>query len=288
MDTANEQMLNTYINSRPSVLTKTTISNYVSLVKRVQNIMPKSKSIQEHTIQEIISALYKSTMPSSMVAKFLLIYKQFVDEVGASVIDKHLIKLSKETTEHIKTRTKNQLDKSEVKYKDLLELLEKLTGEDYLMLYLLTKYGVRNKDLVAIYTDDKELINQVLNGVVRQNIFYFLDDKLYYSRSNYKTFDNYGTITIHIKDDKFITILKTIKEIGDDIFVKKNGNSFGEAEIHNLIKRRLNKHLEKSNLSEGLIYKMIVEHFKGDDAKLLKISKTRGHMSATQENNYTE
>lgn len=288
MDAKNEQMLQTYINSRPSVLSKTTISNYASLIKRVEKIMPKSPSIQDQSIQEIISALSKSTIPSSMSAKFLLIYKYFADEVEASIIEKHLIKLSKETTEHIKTRTKNQLEKSDVNYKDLLKLLNKLDGEDYLMLYLLIKYGVRNKDLIAIYTDDEELINQVLSGEVKQNIFYFKGDKLYYSRSNYKTFDRYGTITINIKDDKFIRILKTIKDIGDDIFVKKNGNTFDETEVHNLIKRRLNKHLKNSNLSEGLIYKMIVEHFKNDDAKLLKISKTRGHMSATQENNYTE
>ena len=84
----------------------------------------------------------------------------------------NLIKNKKVIDIDTKERTKTQTKETLVSYQDLVSLLKKLNGMDYMLLYLLTEYGVRNMDLIIDYTNDKNVINGVEKGNIEKPLQY--------------------------------------------------------------------------------------------------------------------
>lgn len=178
-------------------------------------------------------------------------------------------------------KTKEDLEKNEITYDDLNDMLDNATGQDYLALYILINYNVRNNDLIikmtSSYIDDKN------------NIIYFDgDDKAIYIRRNYKTSERYGEKKHIIKDKKFLSILKEIKE-GEFILQSKNNKPYEQGEISNFIKFMSNRYIKGAKLNQQLIYKIIVRHYedKNDNNKLKSIANNRGHTRDTQETSYS-
>ena len=285
LNTANQKLLKSYIDKRE--LKQNTINNYNFIFTKIQNALSKP-NITDNTIQGLVKELSKSKLPITTINKFYSIYKNIIDKEDASLIELELIKNKNVVDKQTKERTKTQTKEGIVSYQDLLDLLEKVEGSDYLLLYLLLKYGVRNKDLIIDFTNDKNVINGVEKGNIEKNIMYFKNNKLFYTRNDYKTKDKYGVLKYEIKDKKFKSLIKEL-EYDNFIFEDRNGLPFDTSTIGNYIKRTFNKYIENSDLSESKIYKLMIDKLTllNDKERIIELSKSRGHNLLTQDKYYS-
>lgn len=285
LNTANQKLLKSYIDTRE--LKQNTINNYNFIFTKIQNALSKP-NITDNTIQGLVKQLNKSKLPITTINKFYSIYKNIIDKEDTALLELELIKNKNVVDKQTKQRTKNQTKESIVSYQDLLDLLEKIEGSDYLLLYLLLKYGVRNKDLIIDYTNDKNVINGVEKGNIEKNIMYFKNNKLFYTRNDYKTKDKYGVLKYEIKDKKFKSLIKEL-EYDNFIFEDRNGKPFDETTLGNHIKRTFNKYIENSELSESKIYKLMIDTLTilNDKERIIELSKSRGHTLEVQDKYYT-
>ena len=170
-----------------------------------------------------------------------------------------------------------------------MDLLEQSKDRDYLILYLLINFNTRNKDLIALYTNNKKRILHVLNQECTDNILYFQDNgKLMYIRGDYKTVRRYG-IQGHIIDDPYFISLIKKKSNNTYLLNNRNNKPYTANEINKLLKSIGNKYIKDSNLNQQLIYKIIVDHFEklNDNQNLKLIANNRGHQRETQEGYYS-
>lgn len=293
------KLLQEYRTYRPKPIQDKTFNNYIYVFETIEKEIKADLSNIE--IQKLIKLLRKADITTAIKLKFISLMKIIRN---TDDFDKYIEELTTQLKEQSKTNTKKQMNNNNVDYNQLKELLKTLEGEDYILLYILLNYGVRNKDLVIEITDDPNLINGVLQGNINKNILYFQSKgkiplkpnmsqggetpyKLYYARNDYKTDTRYGVIKINITDKKFMSIVRTLN-INDFVFIKRTNKPYDESEMSNLLKRTFNKYIKNSNLTEGLIYKIQVEHLnKTENHKRLKqLSQTRPHTLAVQYSNY--
>jgi len=186
------------------------------------------------------------------------------------------------------TKNKEILKDSNINFGELLQFLHKLKGQDYIIYYLLIQYNVRNADLIIEYTDDKQLINSVLSGKEKKNIIYINDGVINYIRTDYKTASKYGIQQHQTKDEDLIKYLQE-QTINEGLFKNTKGKAYKINEISNYIKAISNRLSKGANLTQQIIYKIIVEYFESEnDYKRLKqVTKNRGHTMETQSRNYS-
>lgn len=280
------KMLNKYRKDRPKPITDKTFNNYVSVFEAVErNIQADFSTIDQN---KLVALLKKSNLSTTAQSKFLILLNAIRKR---NEFEKYLLELNTTIASNTKQRTQSQLSKTNISYKDLISLLStftgplsKLEGHQYILLYLLLAFGVRNTDLIVEITDDPIVIDNVLNGSLTKNILYFKNDKLFYTRNNYKNKATYGVITLQLDDPKFKEIVRSL----DDgfVFVKRTGTAYDETEMGNLIKRTLNKYFKNSNLTESIIYKIQTQHFSNNPRRQTELARTRPHSLTTQYNNY--
>lgn len=273
------KILNQYRQSRPKPITDKTFKNYVSVFEAVERqIKADFMTIDE---DKLVALLKKSNLSTTAQSKFLILLNAIRKR---NEFEKYLLSLNSKIASNTKERTQSQLSQSNVSYSDLTGLLPTLEGTQYILLYLLLAFGVRNTDLIVGITSNRNVIDNVLDGTLNTNILYFKDEKLFYTRNNYKNKSTYGVITLEIKDEKFKDIVRSI----DDgfIFVKRTGTPYDETEMGNLIKRTLNKYFKNSNLTESIIYKIQTQHFANNPKRQTELAKSRPHSLTTQFNNY--
>ena len=281
----NTQLLQSYVDKRE--LKQTTINNYKFVFTKIQNALT-NHNIKDNTIKYLVKDLNKSNLPKTTINKFYSIYKNMITDKDKALLDLETIKNKKVIDMDTKERTKTQTKETIVSYQDLVNLLKKLNGMDYMLLYLLTEYGVRNMDLIIDYTNDKNVINGVEKGNIEKNIMYFKGNKLFYTRNDYKTKDKYGVLTYEIKDKKFKSIMKEL-EVDNFVFEDRNGNPYDTSTIGNLIKRTFNKFIQGSNLSESKIYKIMIDNHNvlENQDRIIELAQSRGHDLNTQEKYYS-
>ena len=281
----NTQLLQSYIDTRE--LKQTTINNYKFVFTKIQNALT-NHNIKDNTIKYLVKDLNKSNLPKTTINKFYSIYKNMITDKDKALLDLETIKNKKVIDIDTKERTKTQTKETLVSYQDLVSLLKKLNGMDYMLLYLLTEYGVRNMDLIIDYTNDKNVINGVEKGNIEKNIMYFKNNKLFYTRNDYKTKDKYGVLTYEIKDKKFKSIMKEL-EVDNFVFEDRNGKPFDTSTIGNLIKRTFNKYIQGSNLIESKIYKLMIDNHNvlENQERIIELAQSRGHDLNTQEKYYS-
>jgi len=281
----NTQLLQSYIDTRE--LKQTTINNYKFVFTKIQNALT-NHNIKDNTIKYLVKDLNKSNLPKTTINKFYSIYKNMITDKDKALLDLETIKNKKAIDIDTKERTKTQTKETIVSYQDLVSLLKKLNGMDYMLLYLLTEYGVRNMDLIIDYTNDKNVINGIEKGNIEKNIMYFKGNKLFYVRNNYKTKDKYGVLTYEIKDKKFKSIMKELEE-NTFLFEDRNGKPFDETTIGNHIKRTFNKYIKGSNLIESKIYKIMIDNHNvlENQERIIELAQSRGHDLNTQEKYYS-
>ena len=281
----NTQLLQSYVDKRE--LKQTTINNYKFVFTKIQNALT-NHNIKDNTIKYLVKDLNKSNLPKTTINKFYSIYKNMITDKDKALLDLETIKNKKAIDIDTKERTKTQTKETIVSYQDLVNLLKKLNGMDYMLLYLLTEYGVRNMDLIIDYTNDKNVINGVEKGNIEKNIIFFKGSKLFYVRNDYKTKDKYGVLKYEITDKKFKSIMKEL-EVDNFVFEDRNGNPYDTSTIGNLIKRTFNKFIQGSNLSESKIYKIMIDNHNvlENQDRIIELAQSRGHDLNTQEKYYS-
>lgn len=276
------KLLQEYRSDRPKPIQDKTFNNYIYVFETIEKEI--KTDLSKIDIQKLINLLKKSTITIAIQLKFISLMKIIRN---TDDFDKYIEELTTKLKEQSKTNTKTQMINNQVNYNDLLELLKTLEGEDYILLFILLKYGVRNKDLIIEITDDPNIINGVLQGNINKNILYFQSGKLHYARNDYKTDTRYGVIKINITDKKFMGIVKNLN-VNEFVFNKRTNKPYEESEMSNLVKRTFNKYIKNSNLTEGLIYKIQVAHLNTTEnhKRLKQLSQTRPHTLAVQYSNY--
>ena len=285
MNNTNKSHLNEYIKSRPKEILPTTIKGYELMFNNIQKEFGIDIDFKKMSLKDLEYKIEKSEYYKlGTKLKFLII----VNIIRGNDEPK-LVKL----IEEYKYKTKQATDKKteevieqNITFKDLIkDMNEEENDKYYLIKYILIHYGVRNKDLVINKTDDKELYNQYKNNKKDGNLLYVNKNKVYYVRTNYKTKTIYGIKENIIDDVRFNIIVQNITN-DDSVFVNKNNKTYTDTEIPIYIMRMYNKSFKNSKLSEGKIYKIIVNHYQKNQEMLKKYADTRGHSSSTQIKTY--
>ena len=309
----NYELLTEYRETRLKPIQDKTFDNYIYIFEKVEDIIKQqNKDFKKIKVDTLIRDLRNSNLSVAVQLKFILIMKHIRD---SEEFEKYTEELSNKLKAEVKTKTQKKLNTTITTFTDLTTLLNSgvssrgfvparqkvlkeeflyphddkgngITSYDYLLLFILLNYGVRNKDLIIDYTNDMNVIEGVLSGRIQKNIMFFDKSTLYYVRNDYKTRDRYGVLKIKITDKTFKSIVKKL-DYGF-IFNKRNGNSYEENEIGNLIKRTFNHYIEGSNLTEGIIYKIQVQHYGvlDNNKRLKQLAQTRPHTLGVQFSNY--
>ncbi len=293
----NYELLTEYRETRLKPIQDKTFDNYIYIFEKVEEIIKQqNKDLKKIKVDTLIRDLRNSNLSVAVQLKFILIMKHIRD---SEEFEKYTEELSNKLKAEVKTNTQKKLNTTITSFTDLTTLLKSgvlpphdkgkgIAPYDYLLLFILLNYGVRNKDLIIDYTNDMNVIEGVLSGRIQKNIMFFDKSTLYYVRNDYKTRERYGVLKIKITDKTFKSIVKKL-DYGF-IFNKRNGNSYEENEIGNLIKRTFNHYIEGSNLTEGIIYKIQVQHYGvlENNKRLKQLAQSRPHTLGVQFSNYEQ
>ena len=144
-------------------------------------------------------------------------------------------------------------------------LYDKGDYRGFCIMYLFITYTVRNQDLIAKVVKSKKQANET------DNFFIVGRKQVTWIRNKYKTADKYGSKTHVIKNEKFLTAIKTL-----DYLLRENDN------IDRVIKKITN---EFGGINEGTIAKVVLRHNNTMNG-LRRISRNRGTDMTTLVENY--
>lgn len=299
MNTTNQKLLNDFLESKQDIK-EATKKNYMNTYQRLINILLSTKSkksllnITQKAVLDKINELLldDGTTPATYNSKidYLKLYKYLLEynKKPISKIEKQIDKYIKINNENKAKTNQNLINDSQMTYDKLSELLDILTGQDYLLYYILINFNVRNQDLLIDYTNNKQIIKDVLTCKINKNIIYKSKGSYIYLRSDYKTKSQYGLQKHIITDSKFISIIEDFP-INEPLFKNRTGQPYKNNQISNFIKSIGNRYIKNSNLSQALIYKIINNHYENnnDHKQILEIAKNRGHSLDTQKKSYS-
>jgi len=254
-------------------LSKYSIKSYKTQYNKITKLL--NKKIEDMSEKEIIDASKEQPNINSQNALlnigivFKKFYKQPYDEL---VLTREA---NKETVkQHVKAKN---AEKEELpKYEDLTEMLDKFYENDdwrnFIILYLLMEFNVRNQDVNITFVDlKKDMTDKDVNYI-------WIDrrgGKIVYYRNSYKTAKTYGGKTHNITDERFATAVKKYRkaEKTDKLIPNEdNTGHFVDKATH--------------NLGSGNIYKILVKHFEGDLQKIKQMGENRGTSLETTAENY--
>jgi len=277
--------------------------DFNKFIETKDNITQQTKDTYEDTLRRFIKIILNNDKRKIILKQKKQFLKDTIDNLEASInskiqyaqlynnmyfvkhgrnspLSEYTKELYKQNIEHTHDKTKNDLEKNNITYEDLKDMLDNAEGQDYITLYILINFNVRNNDLIFKfknkYSKDKN------------NIIYIDGNEAVYIRRDYKTSDRYGEKKHIIKDKKFIDILKD-KEINEYVLRSRTNKPYVQKEISNYIKFLSNRLIDKANLNQQIIYKIIVRHYEqiNDHKKLKDIAKNRGHSLDTQATSYS-
>ncbi len=278
----NADKLNVYFSQKE--LSPSTKSKYINYFIKVENILTgydEDKYDIFKNIQLVLKLLSEHVADKKLKVEMVKQFLQIVNKLKPSKSVENAIAIyTKKTNDYYKNKSKEELSATSLTYKDLKLLLtnKKVSDNDYLLFYILFMYGVRNKDLIISLQNTEGNYMIVNNKSIR------------YVRNDYKTYDKYGTLTISIKNTRFINIVKKYQEDGKQhLFENNKKMPYNHDDMTNYINSRYNHYLNtEERISEGLIYKIINNYYsqKKDTKKQVAIARSRGHDLATQEKFY--
>jgi len=278
----NADKLNVYFSQKE--LSPSTKSKYINYFIKIENILTgydEDKYDIFKNIQLVLKLLSEYVADKKLKVEMVKQFLQIVNKLKPSKSVENAIAIyTKKTNDYYKNKSKEELSATSLTYKDLKSLLtnKKVSDNDYLLFYILFMYGVRNKDLIISLQNTEGNYMIVNNKSIR------------YMRNDYKTYDKYGTLTISIKNPRFINIIKKYQEDGKQhLFENNKKMPYNHDDMTNYINSRYNHYLNtEERISEGLIYKIINNYYsqKKDTKKQVSIARSRGHDLATQEKFY--
>ena len=237
-------------NGKTVLYFKDNITDLISLLKN-QDIPPSSKN----SILNVISLILKT---KNKPIQSITDYRDELDK-QYYINKKESNKLLKEVLPSI-----NELN-------TFTEgLYSKKMYREYIINYLMIKFGLRNLDIDVIITDDKSKVNGVDN--------FLLITKKYISFivNRYKTRDTYGTKKFKLEVKPFISAVKHLyDECDTDTVCKLLINKDGTDVVD---KNKYILHRTYDKLGEGKIFKSIVSDYikQGKIEKTKSYGKTRG------------
>jgi len=158
---------------------------------------------------------------------------------------------------------------SDVSYNDLQVHLARLYNSgnyiSYIVNYLMVNYGVRTQDVNVIVTNNKKDI------VPNENYLLVKKSGITYIRDNYKTRKTFGIISIEIKDKQFTEVVKSLMLDNEPLLVTRTGQRLSQESQGRVI-----QDMTYNKLGEGRVFKILIEKFKFNQAKLKELSKSRG------------
>jgi len=225
-------------------------------------------------VKELINILRKTDIPPSSKKSILNVISIILNtkEKPIKLISDYREELEAKHYENKKESNKdliNELPTLAVLNTFLDDLLTRQMYREYIMNYLIIKFGVRNMDLDVIITDDKSKVNKVDN--------FLLITKTYISFivNKYKTRDVYGSKKMKVEVKPFINaVIKLHDECGDEVcklLVNSDGNEVKD-------KNKFIQQRTYNKLGEGKIFKALVKDYvsRGKIEKTKVYGKTRG------------
>jgi hypothetical protein len=259
---------------------KVLIDEYLEIIKKEKNLSPQTIKTYENisaqlpfnlltsqpTIIKKIKDLYPNANTKQLYLNIIILVRRWAEEET----DK-LIKFRNSLRDEITKERKSNLDILDDKLPTLeyiLNKLENLSGNKYIINYLMLFHGLRNKDINLEYRDklpkegDDNYITQKGKTATLQI-------------NDYKTEKSFGQKVISINNKRFNDELKKMKlSDGDFILPKKNGSKIESISTFN--EKILRTTID--DLGQNKLIKIKIKHLLNtkDYDTLEKISKDRG------------
>ena len=239
-----------------------TIKTYTN----IGNNLPFNMLTSQPTIIKKLKTLYSNPNTLQLYLNMIILLRRHNNEET----DK-LIRLRNSLRDVIITLRKKKLDTLDdtLPNRDyLVEQLDKLSSQRYIINYLMIHHALRNKDINLKFVKsipDEKNENYIL--LKRKIATVYITD--------YKTEGKYGDKTIKIDNPRFISELKSMKlDNGDYILPLKNGNKINSTTTFNdkILK------LTIDGYGQGKIAKIVIKELLNNRSfdKLETLSKDRG------------
>lgn len=273
----------TFINS---MLTKsaTTQKNYISKYNTLKALINMDlKDVSQQRVIEILKEEYPNVHSQQAFMNIFLLIRKLYDMPVNEL--ESFRKGNREVLKQVIIENNKVLVETLPEYDALLEYLNELYRQKewraFIINYLLIHCQTRNADLIA------DIVTKVADGKDPNKNFIVFQPKLKtatFIRNVYKTahivkadgnIAGYGPITIKIKNPLLAEALKQLLAIGETELIPNT----------NTLAYTIKKYTYKG-LGEGLIFKIVVNHFRNDIDMLQQIALNRGTAIATMLQNY--
>jgi len=175
-------------------------------------------------------------------------------------------------------RIKNVKLKDELPEMDDLEkytrsLYNKQDYVGYIINFLMLRFGLRNKDLNLVITNNQDVT--YVGDKTKVNYLYVTKKYITYIRNDYKTFSTYGKQKHKIEKSLFTRAVKAV--IGDEyekpLLQLADGDTISEESLAKVIQRKT-----YNELGEGKYFKIQIQDLKkqGNIKRIRELSKSRG------------
>jgi hypothetical protein len=254
-------------------LSKYTIKSYKTQYNKLTKLL--KKDISDMSEKEIIEAAkgLENINSTNAMLNIGIVFKKFYEQPYDELV------LTRESNkqkvkEHVKAKNteKEQLPS----YDDLVRMLDDYDSNkdwrNFIILYLLIKFNVRNQDLNLTFVDlKKEMVDENTNYIWINR----RGGEITYYRNKYKTEKTYGGKISHIESELFSKAVKQYRKIEKTNQLIPNEDNVGH-------------YVDKAthNLGSGNVYKIMVDFYKGDLQKLKQMASSRGTSLETTAESY--
>jgi len=245
-------------------LTQLTIKMYEKSYDKLYNNLGKiliSESSQDEII-ESINELSKSISQKYTFANIvIMIYN--LKKMNDSKLQKYRDNLRTQRTKHIEMKN---AEKGVIlpSYDELKKFVENLYKEqkyrEYIINFLMFKFGLRNLDLNLFITDNKEDINDT------DNFIFLKKTEIDLIINNYKTYKTYGQKKIKIRLKPFTVACNNL--LGEMLIP-----------VEPISQGKYIQRVTMNGIGEGSIFKILIKHcltMKNPLNEIKKIANTRG------------
>ena len=275
------------------------ITTYRNTYKKLVEIfkIDKRRYIRNIKIKDIIDVLEKTEYDKLSLLKVIIMLKQFKQK-PIKRLNKYRDTLFKRNEKEKKAVLKETLNDG-LTFDDLNNMLNdmKQTNKyvEYILLYLLINFNVRNTDLIIINKVDMTLkeLKQKFNLKEFNYIEKVKDSQYRYIRNIYKTKEQYGIKKHLINDEFFIESMQNVNK-DDYIFNDRNDKAINRDTMNKFIYYKMKPFNKKivnyTDINQQLIYKILLNHYEklNDNNKVKELRNNRGHQAETQESYYSK
>ena len=267
--------LKAFINDNEEKISPQTMKTYINDYKRFRTLYNSKKNLANLSQSEIINIVKTNEEYAKInLIKIALTFLRWRDK-PVNMVEKYLKDLIEDRTDGAVDKNIEIIKNAGATYDDLIDALDRATGTDFLLFYLLINFNTRNNDLIIRVINSKE--NEITKD---ENFMVVHKNKSTYIRNDYKTAKSYGSKTDVIRNLKFQKIMRD--ELNNDneyLFVNSKKKPYKQTEMGNYIKAKFKSYIPDSKLTQAVIYKIIQHHAEENkDINMMKnIAKSRGH-----------